>query len=204
MKTLSLLSALLLAGIAAPMFAQAPAENIALNKKYTISKQPNYKLCTDEGDAVQLTDGKFAKGTIWVDKATVGWYYRAPVAITVDLEKTAVIGKAIVKTAGGSAGVTVPDHIYIFAGNDGKTWNYAGKLVNPDAGKKGYRITKMSLEGIKTEGRYIRFEVHTGKAYVFIDEVELFATAEKPVAASSENAGITNTEAFAKDLSKKK
>ena len=46
MKTLSLLSALLLAGIAAPMFAQAPAENIALNKKYTISKQPNYKLCT--------------------------------------------------------------------------------------------------------------------------------------------------------------
>ncbi len=32
---------------------------MALGRPYTLSARPNYGLCTDAGDAVQLTDGEF-------------------------------------------------------------------------------------------------------------------------------------------------
>ena len=49
----TLLYSALLLGFA----AASQAENLALGKKYTFSKQPNYQPCTDPGDDTQLTDG---------------------------------------------------------------------------------------------------------------------------------------------------
>jgi hypothetical protein len=48
--------------------AGQPGENVALGKKYTMSPAPNYPLCTDPGDAVQLTDGKMTKDYFWTQR----------------------------------------------------------------------------------------------------------------------------------------
>ena len=42
-----------------------PSENIALGATYTFEPGPNYGLCTDSGDAEQLTDGVYTDGYFW-------------------------------------------------------------------------------------------------------------------------------------------
>ena len=65
-------------------------ENIARGKSYTFSTPPNYALCTDEGDAADLTDGVHPKpdegSALWGQKGCVGWnHVHEPISITVDL-----------------------------------------------------------------------------------------------------------------------
>ncbi|MBR2427833.1 MAG: discoidin domain-containing protein [Lentisphaeria bacterium] len=205
MKNLCLLSSLLIAGLASSLL-DAAEKNIALNKKYTWTKAPNYKLCTDPDDKVQLTDGKLASGTAWVNKATVGWFYQSPAGIDVDLGKQEKLGGAAIRIAGGASGVTFPDCIFMYVSNDKKTWSYAGELEYPATAKKakGYQIRKYTISGLKTAGRYVRLEIHTKGAYIFSDEVEIFSTSAEPVAAFPENSNIKNTVKFSQELIKRK
>ncbi|MBI5090882.1 MAG: hypothetical protein HZB26_00385 [Candidatus Hydrogenedentes bacterium] len=50
-----------------------PSANLAQGKPYTLNPAPNYGLCTDPGDATQLTDGVYTKGHFWTQLSTVGW-----------------------------------------------------------------------------------------------------------------------------------
>ena len=87
-------------------FSQA-SDNIALGKPYTMSPKPNYSYCTDEGDAVQLTDGVYTEGYFWTQLSTVGW--RSPprfVAITLDLKEVFPIAGIALNSAAGTANVT--------------------------------------------------------------------------------------------------
>lgn len=78
--------------------------NLALNKSYTISPKPNYNLCTDAFDDVQLTDGK-RYGSDWFSKSTVGWSGMATAPeITIDLEKKSAIDQVRVYSIGGGNG----------------------------------------------------------------------------------------------------
>ena len=64
----------LLLAEACPAFAEP--ENMALGRPYTLSARPNYGLCTDAGDAVQLTDGEWMRpgsNGFWTKKSAVGW-----------------------------------------------------------------------------------------------------------------------------------
>ncbi|MBR2440554.1 MAG: discoidin domain-containing protein [Lentisphaeria bacterium] len=204
MKKLCLMSTLLIAGLAPALLNAAEPGNIALNKKYTLTKKPNYKLCTDAGDAVQLTNGTVSKGTAWADKETVGWFYQAPVGIDVDLEKNQAIGGATLRIAGGTSGVTFPDHIFLYVSDDNASWSYAGELEYTGSTPARYHIRKYALSGLRAGGRYVRLEIHTKGAYVFADELEILGTAAEPVAAFPENSNIKNTIKFSQELIKQK
>lgn len=110
--------------------AQAIAdENLALHRKATIHTQPNYSLSTDANDALQLTDGKYAPG-MWTSKESVTWVAKGCVVVTIDLEKTENIGEVRFSTAGRrAAGVLWPSELCVFLSEDGKTWSYAGDIV---------------------------------------------------------------------------
>jgi hypothetical protein len=72
MKNACLLCVLLAAATAGAAAAE-DARNLALARPYTMSLAPNYALCTDPQDAVQLTDGKYADpGMFWGQPAAVG------------------------------------------------------------------------------------------------------------------------------------
>ena len=89
----------LLAVLAATLVAAQPADrNLALGRPYTVFPAPNYALCHDEGDVLQLTDGEYVTGYFWTQKGTVGWQNSKPVIITIDLGQDQPIAGASFST----------------------------------------------------------------------------------------------------------
>ncbi len=116
---------------------ERPSENIALGAGYTMEPGPSYELCSDPGDAEQLTDGVYSDGYFWTQKSTVGWVRAKPVILTLDLGTVKPIRGVSFHTAGGFAHVGWPEAIYIFtAGEDGE-FHEIGELVELSAAQHG-------------------------------------------------------------------
>lgn len=179
--------------------AQQAPDNIALGKKVTFNKPPNYALCKDADDNIQLTDGKLASEgklrnienttSIWVQKGTVGWSNTMPVVITIDLGSEQPISGVSYSTAAGRAGVVWPGAIYMATSDDNKTWHAAGNLValsrkNGAPSANGYSTFKYVTHDLHTKGRYIAFGV-VQTPYAFVDEIAVFkgddAWLEQPI-----------------------
>lgn len=169
---IGLLLSALLSGSAQPV-------NIALNKSYTLVPRPNYALCTDPDDIVQLTDGEYVKGRLWVQKGAVGWHGAVPVICTIDLGKIEPVSGVSWSTAAGVAGVTWPVSIQVLISSDLKQWHYLGDLCEmgrdgeplPEIGSySNYKFTTHRMRGY---GRYICV-MTTCRPYCFVDEIEVF------------------------------
>ena len=102
-------------------------ENLALDKSYSYSPKPNYPLCTDDSDKIQLTDGK-SSGSRWTEKSTVGWRKPEPaLEIVIDLGQTCAIEQVNVHTIGGGfASVEFPDFIAVLLSDTGNQFKLAG------------------------------------------------------------------------------
>lgn len=84
---------------------RAPSENIALGASDAMEPAPNYRLCSDPGDAKQLTDGVYTDGFFWAQKSTVGYQEKTPTTVTIDLGEAKPIRGLSYHTAGGFADV---------------------------------------------------------------------------------------------------
>lgn len=137
--------------LAAPL---PPALNAGLPASF--DPAPNYPLCTDDGDARQLSDGTIKgartahEGTsaslpallpglnpeqqttaLWGRKGTVGWAHpKEPVLIAFDLGAVQRIGGMTLSSAAGTSGVYWPAAIAMVVSDDGKNWSYAGELIS--------------------------------------------------------------------------
>lgn len=161
----------------------ATGENLARGKSYTFSFPPNYPLCTDEGDATDLTDGVLVKtppgSSLWGQKGCVGWQHsRAPVAITVDLGQVQPIAGAAMRCAANVAGVTFPSSIQIQVSEDGQNFVVAGDLVRLAEGPSPppynvYDEHVFKTARLATRGRYVRFNVVPSSIFLFADEIEV-------------------------------
>jgi len=158
--------------------AIAQPVNLAYGKSVTVSNPPNYALCTDPDDDIELTDGVYAPGPyqIWTHPETVGWQYINPVTITVDLGTVKAISGVAFSTAAGCCGVNWPSSIYIAVSNDGTNWHYAGNLVTladdtPPA--SGYAAFVYKTDALQTVGRYVTLIVNAS-SFIFSDEIEIY------------------------------
>lgn len=169
---------------------RASETNIALNKPYTYNVEPNYHLCTDEGDSVQLTDGKYATAwALWADKLSVGWSSKDYVEITIDLGKVEPISGVSYSSAAGSANVRVPRLVEVLVSDDGKTYYHLGNLIEMydgdlPADEGGYREYRLKVNNLKTKGRYVRFIIFpkgdtSSMRYIFVDELEVYRGPEE-------------------------
>jgi hypothetical protein len=155
-------------------------QNLALRKSYTLSPKPNYYLCTDKSDAIQLTDGR-TSGSQWTNKSTTGWQSAEPaVEIVIDLSKKSVINEVRIHTIGGGfADVEFPEFAAVLLSDDGREFRLAGvvsskNLANVRArGHRGASRT-MSVGNISASGRYVKLVIRPNWRYVFLDEVEVF------------------------------
>ncbi|MBO4344137.1 MAG: hypothetical protein J5833_00180, partial [Victivallales bacterium] len=189
-KLLASILCLGLAAMALPKtFTQPAAKNIALGKKATFLAPPNYQLCTDAEDNVQLTDGKYIEGRMWGQKGCVGWRNSAPetpriikerpVGFTIDLGKVEPIQGFMYSTVAGVAEITFPYYICIYTSEDGREWHYTGDLVRKSAREYGqppedeFFLHKYASLKMPTKGRYVAF-VMKANNYVFIDEIEIY------------------------------
>jgi len=174
MQLLMLLSLLL--GLAA---TGVWGENLAMGKPYELSPAPNYSQCTDPGDATQLTDGQ-TFGAGWTQVSTVGWAHHARPQATLDLRVVQPIGKVRVHTVGGGhAGVFFPAVTGILVSEDGTSYSLAALIgsgmLDQEGGAQSYAHI-MEAADLRARGRYVRPVFQTDERYLFLDEVEVFAS----------------------------
>lgn len=163
--------------------AEKNMENIALGKSYTLWPEPNYPLCTDEGDVTDLTDGvRIEDETVsfWGNKGCVGWQHvRDGVEIVIDLERVEPIRGVAFHSAAGGSGVTWPSEIELAVSEDGKTFHVIGDMIRmmdgplpPPYGE--YALEDFRTTALETKGRYVRFRILPSGLFVFVDEIEIF------------------------------
>ncbi|NUP99970.1 MAG: hypothetical protein HUU35_08960, partial [Armatimonadetes bacterium] len=170
-------------------------KNIALGASYTLDPAPNYGLCTDPGDRVQLTDGTLSEGYFWTQQGTVGWTRGKPLIVKLDLGQRRPIRGASLNSAAGRAGVTWPAAILLYTSDDNQSWVRAGELINlsgkhGDAPAEGYAVHRYWTGDLATAGRYFAFVIASGGPYFFVDEVEVFEGPETLLTATPAEAPV--------------
>ena len=161
-------------------------QNIALNKTYTLTPSPNYSLCTESGDATQLTDGAYytGGGTLWSQPMAVGWQWTVNPEIRIDLgSKQPIEGISFNTTVGlESGGVTSPIAITVLVSDDNTTYYKAGELVSLSVEhgvpvsftQVGSLIHSYWTDRMVTSGRYVKIIPSSGGLFVFTDEIEVY------------------------------
>ena len=136
---------------------------------------PNYGLCTEPQDAVQLTDGEHASS--WTEKGMVGWVNKPKPAVTIDLGQVYAIDRIAFRAATGSyAAVGFPKAVLAFVSKDNKQFYYCRNILvdSPQEDDSGamHRFVSPSLD---TEAQYVKLIFVSGSAFVFIDEIEVLS-----------------------------
>lgn len=160
-------------------------ENLALNKSYKLTPAPNYKLCTDDLDKVQLTDGR-TYGSWWVNKSTVGWNpVSTGIEIAIDLQQSMPIDEVKVYSVGGGfAGVEFPQFIAVLVSDDNRTYGLAGLIGSEDlANLRSVGHNRIPhtfvIDDLNTQGRYVKVVVRPNGRYFFLDEIEVIGNKSK-------------------------
>lgn len=156
----------------------AAEENLALNKSYTLEPAPNYDLCTDADDTVQLTDGKTTNEYFWTQQGTVGWRGVSFGLITVDLGRIEPISGFEFTTAAGAGGVEFPVSVRVDVSDDGETYYESADLVADTREALGefptkYAIVCLKSKPVRTRGRYVRIMAIESGPFLFCDEIRV-------------------------------
>lgn len=156
--------------------------NLALHKSYTLSPKPNYALCSDKFDLVQLTDGQ-KKGSNWTRKSTVGWrvYNKIIPEVIIDLGSKSYIDNVKVHSVGGGAGgVHQPDFVIVLLSDNGINFEYAGVATTQTQSQVGNQRRRIpyifTIRGLKINARFIKVVLQPGSVYAFLDEIEVFGS----------------------------
>ncbi len=157
------------------------AANVARGRPYTLSHPPNYPYCTDDGDATDLTDGVRynPRGTsLWTQKGTVGWAVGDQLkSIEIDLGQICSVESVTFETAADSRSQgTFPLAVLVFLSDDGKSYSYAGNIINEAVSQAVYVVHTFKLGGLKEQGRFVRLVTISGGFYVFVDEIEVLGS----------------------------
>jgi len=188
------------AGNASPAAAHRLGANIALGKPYTLSR-PDYRHCTEPGDATQLTDGAYSRGYFWTQKSTVGWGRGRPAFVAIDLGEVRAIRGVAFSTAAGVAGVDWQAELLVLVSDDGKQWFEAGDLVALSVPKRappaeGYATHVFWSDEIRARGRFVQIAATPRGPYLFVDEIEVYAGDEALLEAPRKGRPIASVQAF--------
>ena len=150
------------------------ADNLAINRPYTMDQKPNYEYCTGDSDTTDLTDGKHISN--WTEQSMVGWIYKKQVTVTIDLGQDYPIGGVAVRCATGTyASVTYPKGALVFASVDGNDFYYLGNAMT-EAAEEGEGISGMHRflsPRFIGKGRYVKVIFVPAGAFIFCDEIEV-------------------------------
>ena len=161
--------------------------NIALNCPYTLEPTPTYSLCsgtTNGGtDLTDLTDGVNINAN-HTNALTVGWQ-NTPAVVTIDLGSNQAI-----EGFSGSFNY-LPAFIAMWVSTDGSTFAWAGELIADSKGN-GLPVSSDMMRGTAKgpwvyevhnkvlAGRYVKFAIFAGTAFIFTDELEVFGGSFDP------------------------
>ena len=163
------------------VFSLGANENIAINCPYKISPVSNYRRSLDDGDKIQLTDGKFTnpKEQMWLQKSSVCWRNKSVIEIVVDLGKVQPIKGFMISSGAGAAGVRWFEAANIYVSDTAGEWYYVGDLMSKSQKENGfpredkYMVYKAKSVNMQTYGRYVCFQIQPAGLFS-IDELEVY------------------------------
>jgi len=154
---------------------QCSGQNLALNKPYSLSDQPNYGKFVDQLSDKALTDGKYSFGLFWEQKSTLGWEGVKSLTITIDLLKVENVGEVSFNTARRkAAGVYFPANIMVFISKDNKEFQYLGDATADGRNVPGdYAVEKFTIVNVNQLARYVQLRIISSQNNIFCDEIEI-------------------------------
>lgn len=154
---------------------QCSGQNLALNKPYSLSDQPNYGKFVDQLSDKALTDGKYSFGLFWEQKSTLGWEGVKSLTIAIDLLKVENVGKVSFNTARRkAAGVYFPANIMVFISKDNKEFQYLGDATANGRNVPGdYAVEKFTIGNVNQLARYVQLRIISSQNNIFCDEIEI-------------------------------
>lgn len=159
------------------------SQNVALNKKYYISVEPDYEYTKDLNDNVDLTDGIAGQRNMWIQRKSVGWRATNNIEISIDLKKLYVIDNIKLYTMKNhSVGVYQPRKVYFFLSKDNRSFNHVATINNPieNDDQESFRNILISADFGPTNGRFVKLIVVPDRHFFFCDEVEVLRTNLSP------------------------
>ncbi len=159
----------------------AGAENLALGRPYTLVPAPSYRLCTDEGDLTQLTDGAFVgPEQFWIQEGCVGW--KLPVDgdadVIIDLGAVRAIESIRFRTSSNpNADVYLPSGIFAVS-DDGESFHLIARVDTQEDPQLSRRWVEAT--GLRTRGRYVLVRLRANGVFAFTDEVEVLSGEHDP------------------------
>lgn len=129
-KIMPLWCALVLIIIVADAFAGAQAAgvgNLAAGRAYTLSQAPNYETAAANSETL-LTDGHSAwRLLFWRNGTALGWTWRSPVTIEIDLDDEAGIDRVRIEAlARGKGQAYFPSQMFVYGAASGSNFAYLG------------------------------------------------------------------------------
>lgn len=117
------------AGLTAPRATgidKAGRENVALGRSYRLDPAPNYEWALGKRQT-ELTDGQAASGSFWTNGQSVGWSWRSPALVTLDLAAVRAVDHVRIQTgANTSVGIRYPAQLLVFGGDGGGHFGLLG------------------------------------------------------------------------------
>ena len=163
---------------------------VSLKKKYVVSKAPasNYP----DTYSSELTDGVFAKDSAsYTDPRFSGYSGFNTLDITVDLgdDGKRINAFEVSYLSVDTAGIYIPSSITVNGSFDGIHFTELGSLDIPEFVNDSVMTAVLDLEN-EFDYRYIRFSVKRISAWVFIDEVTVFANVKESALQEIRNAPV--------------
>lgn len=167
--------------------------NVALGKQYGVTPEPNYPLCTEDGDAKQLTDGKrvdASKPQLWSDKGCVGWKSLAPVDVVIDLEQTQPIDSVVISSGSSPNAEAYLPSVVVAVSDDGDDFRVVHRIDN--ARSRQLSRATLRADRLKTRGRFVlvRLDPPYG-SFVFADEIQVLRGEHDPKAVRLPNQALS-------------
>lgn len=180
-KIMPLWCALVLIIIVADAFAGAQAAgagNLAAGRAYTLSQAPNYETAAANSETL-LTDGHSAwRLLFWRNGTALGWTWRSPVAIEIDLDTEAGIDRVRIEAlARGKGQAYFPSQMFVYGAASGSNFAYLGASTLQQDSDTPHDAALRTFE-IRFAARQVQriVVVVIGRgAFIFLSEIEALA-----------------------------
>lgn len=162
--------------------------NLIEGMELRYAPQPNYRLTTDAGDTLDLTDGAFGDRSderIWFEESAVCWQHSPLVTVFADLGAPQPVGSVVMRLLGGAeqGGLVFPDAVRVLLSTDGDDYFEVAERHKRGLDDETATAWDLPEEGVawvhnfripvQMRARYIAVQVEAQKQFICSDEMAI-------------------------------
>lgn len=166
-----------------------------MGRPYQLSSTPNYETAKD-GALSLLTDGSTGLSYFfWRNGTALGWSWRTPVTVAIDLEKPVAVSRVRVTAGAKRSGEGYyPSQILAYGRDAEGRYGFLGasSLQQDDESPAAGTLRHFDIEFPPQVVKEIVTVVFARGAFIWLSEIEAFATGDTAVATLAERPPVTD------------